>query len=67
MEYSIISMLDYFKDTLANMRPYKAWMEWDSNDATQIENIYVNHESNREKTEWNPVKTASRIKLETIS
>ena len=67
MEYSIISMLDYFKDTLANMRPYKAWMEWDSNDATQIEYIYVNCELKKTKTEWNPVKTASQIKLKTIS
>ena len=49
MEYSIISMLDYFKDTLANMRPYEDWMEWDSNDATQIEYIYVNCEFKKKK------------------
>ena len=57
MEYSTISMLDYFKDTLANVGLPEVWLEWDSNDMTPIENKCVKHESNRiEKYELNPVK-----------
>ena len=37
VEYSTISVLDYFKDTLANVGLPEAWMEWYSNCVAQIE------------------------------
>ena len=57
MEYSIISMLGYFKDTLSNVGIPDSWLQWDLDDVTQIENKYVKHELNWiEKYESNPVK-----------
>ena len=41
MEYSTISMLGYFEDTLTNVGLFEAWLEWDSNDVTRIENKFV--------------------------
>ena len=38
MEYSTISVLDYFIDTMANLGLPEAWLEWDSNDVAWIEN-----------------------------
>ena len=35
MEYSTISMLDDFWETLANVGLTEAWLEWKSNDTTQ--------------------------------
>ena len=34
MEYSTISMLAYYKDTLAYVGLSEAWLEWGSNDVT---------------------------------
>ena len=39
-------MLVHFEDTLDNMGLTEAWLEWDSNCVTQIENKYVKCESN---------------------
>ena len=36
MEYSTISMLGYFEDTLSNMGLPEALLDCDSNDVTQI-------------------------------
>ena len=44
VEYSTISMLDSFKDTLANMGLPEAWLVCDSNYVTQIEDNCVNRE-----------------------
>ena len=38
VEYFTISMLYYFKDTLANVGLHEAWMEWDLNFVARIEN-----------------------------
>ena len=46
MEYSTISMLNYFKDNLANVGLPKAWLVWDSNCVTPIQNKYIKRESN---------------------
>ena len=43
------SMLDYFKEILANMGLPEAWLEWDSNDVTLTKNKYVKRESNKIK------------------
>ena len=40
-------MLEYFRDTLANVGLPKAWLEYDSNCVTQIKNKYVRRESNQ--------------------
>ena len=32
------------------------WMEWDSNDVTQIENKYIKSQSNQIENKSNPVK-----------
>ena len=57
MEYSTISMMDYFYDTLANVGLPEAWLEWESNDPNQTENKCVKCESNLiKKAESNPSK-----------
>ena len=57
MEFSTISILDYLEDILANVGLPEAWLEWDSNDVTQIKDKSVKCEANlTEKTESNPVK-----------
>ena len=57
MEYSTISILGYFGDTLVNVGLPEACLEWDLNNVTQIENNYVKRESNRiKKPDSNPVK-----------
>ena len=60
MEYSTISVLEYFGDILANVGLPKASLEFDSNCVTRIENKYVRRESNWiEKTiESNQIETA---------
>ena len=51
VDYSIISVLKYIEDTLANVGLPEALMRCDSNCVTQVENKYVRRESNRiEKT-----------------
>ena len=47
MEYSTMSMLCYYKDTLANVGLLEAILLWGSDCVTQLKNIYVKHESNR--------------------
>ena len=47
VEYSTISTLDYFKDTLSNVELSKFWLEWQSNDMTRIENNCVKREMKR--------------------
>ena len=42
----MISMLDYFKDTLTKVGLHEAWLEWDSNDVTQIKNNCMKYASN---------------------
>ena len=64
MEYSKISMLNYFKDTLANVELPEDWLEWDSNDVTRIENKCIKRESNwiGKKLSQIESKTGSQIK-----
>ena len=38
MEYSTISMLDYYKDTHTNVGLPEAWLEWVSYCVTRIKN-----------------------------
>ena len=53
VEYSTVLVLEYFKDILANVGLPEAWLEWDSNFVTRIENKYFSCESNRtEKNNW---------------
>ena len=49
MEYSTISMLDYFKDILASVVLPEAWLGQDLDGVTRIENKYVKRESNQIK------------------
>ena len=58
MEYSTISMLDYFKDTLDNIGLLENGLERGSKDVNRIENKCVRRESNqtRKKYESNRVK-----------
>ena len=58
--YSIISMLDYYKDTRANVRLSESWLIWGSNCVTQIERKFVKRESNR-------IKNLSQIQSKTVS
>ena len=44
VEYSMISMLDYFEDILANAGLPYAWLECDLNEVTRIGKKYVKHE-----------------------
>ena len=69
MEYSTISMLDYFEDTLANVGLPEAWMGWYSNGVTRIGKKIVNSESNRIENKLGQIesKTVSRIKSKTTS
>ena len=51
VEYSMISVLEYFEDTLNNVELPEVWLEFDLNFVTWIENKHVRRESNRiEKT-----------------
>ena len=52
VEYSTISMLEYFEDTLANVGLPEALLEWDSNYVTQIENKYIKCELNQIRKSW---------------
>ena len=45
VEYSTISTVDYFEDTLANVGLPEAWLEWYSNDVTQIKNKSIKRET----------------------
>ena len=57
-------MLDYFEEDLANVGLPEAWLEFYSNDVTQIENKCVKRESNQiEKSESNPVKNRESNKF----
>ena len=47
MKYSTISVLEYFKDTLANLVLTEAWLKFDSNCVTRVENRYVKRKSNQ--------------------
>ena len=47
VEYSTISVLEYFEDTLTNVGLPESWLGWDSNYVTRIENKYISRESNR--------------------
>ena len=76
MEYSTISMLNCFVDILANVGLPEAWLEWDSNDVTQIKDKSVKCEANlteklsrtRSKTvRWIESEAMGRIKAETKS
>ena len=49
MEYSTISMLDDFQDTLTNLGIHEAWIKQEWNDVTQIKNKCVKCESNWKK------------------
>ena len=62
VEYSTISMLDYFEDNLANVVLPEAWLECDSNDVTRIENNCVKHESIEPKKTW--VKYSQKLLVE---
>ena len=59
MEYSTISVLEYFKDTLANEGLPEDLLNCDSNFVTWIENKYIRHELNRSKktSESSQIKT----------
>ena len=46
VEYSTISVLEYFKDNLVNVGIPEAWMRCDSNFVARDENKYVRRESN---------------------
>ena len=52
VEYSTISMLEYFEDTLANVGLPEALLEWDSNYVTRIENKYIKRELNQIRKSW---------------
>ena len=53
VEYSTISVLEYFEDTLANVGLPEAWLRCDSNCVTRVENKYVRRESNQiENNNW---------------
>ena len=47
VEYSTISVLEFFEDTLANVELPEALLEFDSNCVTWVENKYVRRELNR--------------------
>ena len=47
MEYSTISILDCFEDTLDIVLLPEAFLKWYSDNLTQIENNFVKSESNR--------------------
>ena len=55
VEYSTISVLEYFGDTLSNVGLPEAWLECDMNGATRIGNKYVRRELNR--IEKNPIES----------
>ena len=55
VEFSTISLLDCFEDTLAHVGLPESWLEYELNDVTQIKNNYINLEPN-----W-IVKNVSRI------
>ena len=59
VEYSTISVLEYFGDTLANVGLPEAWLECDSNFVTRIKNKYIGREYNQieKKIESNQIKT----------
>ena len=68
--------MDYFEYTLANVGLPEAWLEWDSNDVTQIKDKSVKCEANlteklsrtRSKTvRWIESEAMGRIKAETKS
>ena len=61
MEYSTISVLEYFGDTLANVGITKALLECDLNCVTHIENKYVRRESNQIKKTIESNKTETTI------
>ena len=46
VEYSTISVLEYFEDTLANVGLPEARLKCDSNYVTQVKNKYVKHKLN---------------------
>ena len=60
VECSTISMLDYFKDTLADVGIPGSWLGCDFNDVTRIKNNCIKRRSNR-------IKNVSRITLKTVS
>ena len=60
VEYSTISVQEYFKDTLANMGLPGAWLKYDLNCVTCVENKYVRRESNwirKKPSESSQIKT----------
>ena len=61
MEYSTISILDYFKYTLANVGLPEYWQDCDLNGVTWIETKSVKCESNQIG------KKLSQIELENVS
>ena len=58
----MISMLDYFEDTLDNVGILEAWLEWDSNDVTKIEEKYVKCELNWTEKPW--VESSQKLWVE---
>ena len=66
----MISMLEFLKDTLANVGLLEALLEWDPNNVTQIKiKITVKRDSNQilKKLIQIQSKPVSRIKSETMS
>ena len=61
VEYSMISVLEYFEDTLANVGLLESWLKCDSNCVTQVENKYVRGESNWIKKTSEPSQMETAI------
>ena len=68
VEYSTISLLYYFEDTLANMGLPESWLEWPLNNVTKFENGCIKRELDwiKKLSQIQP-KTVSQIKSETTS
>ena len=68
MEYSIILMLDYFKDTLVNVGLPEALLECYSNGVTRIGNKFLKCEPNRIGGEPSQIqsKTLSQKQSKTV-
>ena len=66
VEYSTISMLGYFEDTLSNVGLPEAWLEWELYGVTQIENKCGKRETNqiekRSQMSWTELKSRSQTK-----
>ena len=63
VEYSTISMLDYFEDTLANVGLSEAWLGCVYNCVTGIRNNYVKCESNWIEKQLSLIKSEKQLSL----